>query len=221
MSENIINKARENSVNRERKIVAKRRKKMINYVTLLLLIVSILANIALAKKIDFSNPHTFDKVTYGKDNDKEFEDVNNIMESCISSCIRAKIKKDTHRVKDANGIDQNKFYYNFTNYDDIFSNLEVTLNTYKMNYNDAQEFSNFINNLSDEEKQAILIYYGTPLIDYDNAKEKFKEHVGKDLIEKGATAQTVEALAENAVHKLTGNYLDNYWINNSLGRSNH
>ena len=218
MSDTVVERARRNSVNKERKKVVRRKRKVINYVTLILLIVSILGNMALLKKVDLSNPNNFSDITYGQDYDKEFEDVNALVEACIKKCIQTQIKEDTKRAVDENGIDSGKYYYNFTNYNNIFSNLEITINEYKMNYSDSQIFNDSISNLTEEEKAAILIYYGTSFVNGDKAKEEFKRHVGDILIDNNISEKAIEALAERAVRELSGNLLDNHWIDNNLGK---
>ena len=135
MSEDVIRRAKKNSVNKESKKVTKRRRKIINYLKTLLLIVSLIANGALAMNMisNNSSPDNFSEVTYGDDYDKEFDDVNELMEACIISCIRTKINKDTHEAKDENGMATGEYYYNFTgDYTEIFSNLDVLINSYKM-----------------------------------------------------------------------------------------
>lgn len=218
MKESVIEKAKRDSINSKRKKVIRRRRKIINYVTLLLLIASIITNIALIKNINFNSIKNFNEISYGEDYDKEFESVNTLVESCIQDCIQTQIKKDTHRAVDENGMDTGNYYYNFTNYDNVFSNLEITVNKYQMQYNDTQIFTNSINNLSNEQKEAILVHYGTNLIKGENAKENFKNHVGNTITEKNLSNESIEALAKSAVKDLSSNLLDNHWIDNNLGK---
>jgi len=218
MKENVIEKARRDSINSKRKKVVRRRRKIINYVTLLLLIASIITNIALIKNINFNSVKNFNEISYGEDYDKEFESVNTLIESCIKDCIKNQINSDTHRAVDENGIDTGNYYYNFTSYDNVFSNLEITVNKYQMQYNDTQIFTNSIDNLSEEERASILVHYGTNLINGDNAKENFKNHVGNILKENNISDEMIEALAKGAVKNLSGNLLDSHWIDNNLGK---
>ena len=214
-----LEKARRDSVGKKRSKVKRRNRKIVNYVTLLLLIASLTGNIALLKKIDLNNNKGFNEITYGENYEEEFEDVNNLVEACIKSCIIKQINEDTHRCVDENGIDTGDYYYNFTDYSNVLKNLNVTINTYKMNMDEEQIFYDSFVNLTEEEKAAILIYYGTGFVDFDNNKERFKKHVGGVLIENNASDQMIEALAKGAVHELTGNLLDSHWITNDMGRS--
>ena len=115
-------------------------------------------------------------------------------------------------------MDTGNYYYNFTNYDNVFSNLEIIVNKYQMKYNDTQIFTNSINNLSNEQKEAILVHYGTNLIKGENAKENFKNHVGNILKENNISNEMIEVLAESAVKNISENILDNHWIENNKGK---
>ena len=221
MSENIINKARENSVNnRERKRVAKKRKKMINYVTLLLLIASILTNIFLFKKIDFSNPSTFNETTYGEDYDKEFEDTKKLIELCITQCIREQINEDTDNVKNQNGDATNKYAYNFQS--EKYKNLlyeSILINDYKVSYNKATIIVNKYNNLPEKAKEAIAIHYGKGWVKFDNNKQTFEKMIGTTLTKENIDAKGRAALAERSVNEMVTAYLDNeYGLENTHGK---
>ena len=212
-----IERARQNSVNKERRKAIRKRRKRVNLIVLILLITSLGININLATKSNSTKYTNFNEITYGEDYDKEFESTNNLIESYIKSCIKNQIKNDTHHNVENN---QHYYYYNFTDYSNVFRNHSIIINDYKMNLDEAEMFFDYFDNLTEEEKEALLIYYGTEYIDYDNNKENFKEYVGRTLAKNNVSEQTIEALAKGAVNNLTENLLDSHWISNSMGRSN-